>query len=138
VRPTILTLVILEPYARKLARQGWLSALRDKQIGMALAAIHREPEKVWTVGSLAKEVGMSRSGFSARFTNLVGESAMRYLTQLRMQLARVQLLETSDSLSVLADRLGYQSEAAFCRAFKREFGKPPGSVRLDATPLLLP
>ncbi len=73
---------------------------------------------------------MSRSGFSARFSNLVGESAMRYLTQWRMQLARAQLQETSDTLSVLADRLGYQSEAAFCRAFKRVFGVSPGSVRL--------
>ena len=111
------------------AERGWLAALRDKHVGRALAAIHREPEKDWTVASLAKEVGMSRSGFSARFTNLVGESAKRYLTQWRMQLARIQLQETSDSLAVLADRFGYQSEAAFCRAFKRVFGVPPGSVR---------
>jgi len=116
------------------AERGWLAALRDNHVGKALAAIHREPEKDWTLASLAKEVGMSRSGFSARFTNLVGESAMRYLTQWRMQLARAQLQETSDSLSVLADRLGYQSEAAFCRAFKRVFGVPPGSVRHTATP----
>lgn len=115
------------------AERGWLAALRDHHVGRALAAIHREPEKEWTVASLAKEVGMSRSGFSARFTNLVGESAMRYLTQWRMQLARAQLQETSDPLSVLADRLGYQSEAAFCRAFKRVFGVPPGSVRHTAT-----
>lgn len=115
------------------ADRGWLAALRDDQVGRALAAIHREPEKDWTVALLAKEVGMSRSGFSARFTSLVGESAMRYLTQWRMQLARAQLLETSDSLSVLADRLGYQSEAAFSRAFKRVFGVPPGSLRHAAT-----
>lgn len=111
------------------ADQGWLAALRDKQVGRALAAIHREPEKDWTVDSLAKEVGMSRSGFSARFTNLVGESARRYLTHWRMQLARAQLIETSDTLAILADRHGYNSEAAFCRAFKREFGVSPGSVR---------
>ncbi len=103
--------------------------MRDNHIGKALAAIHREPEKDWSVASLAKEVGMSRSGFSARFTNLVGESAGRYLTQWRMQLARIQLQETSDSLAVLAERFGYQSEAAFSRAFKRIFGVPPGSVR---------
>lgn len=114
------------------AERGWLAALRDNQVGRALAIIHREPEKDWNVASLAKEIGMSRSGFSARFTNLVGESVMRYLTQWRMQLARAQLQETSDSLSVLADRLGYQSEAAFCRAFKRVFGVSPGSVRLTA------
>ena len=70
------------------ANQGWLAALRDAHAGKALAAIHREPAKDWTVASLAKEVGMSRSGFSARFTSLVGESAMRYLTMWRMQLAR--------------------------------------------------
>ena len=115
------------------ADRGWLAALRDDQVGRALAAIHREPEKDWSVALLAKEVGMSRSGFSARFTSLVGESAMRYLTEWRMQLARAQLLETSDSLSVLADRLGYQSEAAFSRAFKRVFGVPPGSLRHAAT-----
>ncbi len=113
--------------------RGWLAALRDKQIGRALAAIHREPEKDWTVTSLAKEVGMSRSGFSARFTNLVGDSAMRYLTSWRMQLARIRLLESSDSLAVLAEHFGYQSEAAFSRAFKREFGMPPGSARRTAT-----
>lgn len=114
------------------AEQGWLAALRDVQVGKALSAIHRAPEKEWSVASLAKEAGMSRSGFSARFTNLVGESAMRYLTHWRMQLAHARLQETSDSLTQLADRLGYQSEAAFCRAFKREFGVSPGSVRNNA------
>ena len=111
------------------AESGWLAALRDDQVGSALAAIHREPDKNWTVSLLAKEVGMSRSGFSARFTSMVGEPAMRYLTRWRMQLARLQLQETSEPLSILADRLGYKSEAAFCRAFKRVFGVAPGSVR---------
>lgn len=115
------------------ADRGWLAALRDKHVGRALAAIHRAPEKHWTVASFAKEVGMSRSGFSARFTNLVGVSAMHYVTQWRMQLACTQLQETSDPLSVLAQRLGYQSEAAFSRAFKRVFGVSPGSVRRVAT-----
>ncbi len=111
------------------ADRGWLAALRDEQVGRALTSIHRAPERDWTVASLAKEVGMSRSAFSARFTNLVGESAVRYLTQWRMRLARTHLRETSEPLSVLADRLGYQSEAAFCRAFKRVCGVPPGSIR---------
>jgi AraC-like DNA-binding protein len=111
------------------ANQGWLAALRDKQIGKALALIHREPVRGWSVDSLAKEVGMSRSGFSARFTNLVGDSVMRYLTQWRMRLARGQLLENGEPVAVVADRLGYQSEAAFCRAFKREFGLSPGAIR---------
>ena len=112
--------------------RGWLAALRDKQVGRALAAIHREPEKCWTVESLASLVGMSRSGFSARFTQLVGVSAKRYLTRWRMQLARARLQQTPDTLAVLADHLGYQSEAAFCRAFKREFGVPPGSLRQNS------
>ncbi len=111
------------------AESGWLAALRDRQVGSALAAIHREPDRNWTVATLAREVGMSRSGFSARFTSLVGEPAMRYLTRWRMQLARQHLLETTEPLAVLADRLGYKSEAAFSRAFKREFGAAPGSVR---------
>ena len=114
------------------ADRGWIAALRDKHVGSALAAIHRNPEKEWTLASLAKEVGMSRSGFSARFTHLVGDSAIQYLTRWRMKLARAQLQETSDSLSVIADRLGYQSEAAFSRAFKRVFDVPPGSVRHTA------
>ena len=111
--------------------RGWLAALRDKQVGRALAVMHREPEKDWTVAALAREVGMSRSGFSARFTDLVGESAMRYLTRWRMQLARIRLQESTDSLAALAERFGYQSEAAFSRAFKREFGVPPGQVRMQ-------
>ncbi len=119
-------------YSAPEEEQGWLAALRDRQIGKALVAIHREPEKNWTVASLAREVGMSRSGFSARFTHMVGRSAMRYLTHWRMHLARAQLEETSDGLSILANRFGYQSEAAFSKAFKREFGVPPGSVRYSA------
>ncbi len=113
------------------ANQGWLAALRDKHIGSALMAIHRAPEKNWTVDLLAKEVGLSRSGFSARFTELVGQSAMRYLTQWRMQLARAKLLENKISLAELAEQLGYQSEAAFARAFKRIMGIPPGNVKVE-------
>lgn len=72
---------------------------------------------------------MSRSAFSARFTQLVGEPVMRYLTRWRLRLARTHLREKSESLATLAHQVGYQSEAAFCRAFKREFGVPPGSLR---------
>jgi len=114
--------------------RGWLAALRDEQVGRALTSIHREPELEWTVALLAQEAGMSRSAFSARFTDLVGESAMQYLTRWRMQLARTHLRETSEPLSIIAGRLGYQSEAAFCRAFKRMFGVPPGSVRRADAP----
>ena len=114
------------------ADQGWLAALRDEQLGRALASIHREPGREWSVASLAREACMSRSAFSARFSAMVGESAMRYLTQWRMQLARVGLQESSEAVAHLASRLGYQSEAAFSRAFKRVFGSSPGSVRRSA------
>ncbi len=112
--------------------RGWLAAIRDKHVGRALAAIHRTPECNWTVEALAQEAGLSRSGFSARFTQLVGQSALQYVTEWRMQLARELLIDTSDPLAVLADRLGYQSEAVFSRAFKRVFGVSPGGVRKSA------
>ncbi|MDA4845640.1 AraC family transcriptional regulator [Hoeflea poritis] len=117
------------------ADQGWLAALRDGQIGRALAMIHRTPDRDWSVEGLAREVGMSRSAFSARFTELVGEPVMRYVTQWRMQLARTQILEGAVPLAALARQMGYQSEAAFSRAFKRMFGMPPGKVR-RAPPLV--
>lgn len=115
--------------------RGWLAALRDEQIGRALTSMHRAPERDWNLASLAEEARMSRSAFSARFTHLVGESAMRYLTGWRMRLARTRLRETSEPISALAHNLGYQSEAAFCRAFKRVFGVPPGSIRRERTAL---
>lgn len=111
------------------AHQGWLAALRDAQIGRALAAIHRSPGREWSVVSLAREAGMSRSAFAARFTALVGEPAMQYLAQWRMRLAHTHLRESDEPLSAVAHRFGYGSEAAFCRAFKRTFGVPPGRVR---------
>ncbi len=111
------------------ADHGWLAALRDAQVGRALNLMHRQPAQPWTVASLAQEVGMSRSAFSARFSQLVGQPVMHYLTQWRMRLARIQLRETTEPLSALASGVGYQSEAAFCRTFKRFFGLSPGKVR---------
>jgi len=111
------------------AEQGWLAALRDRQIGRALALIHRSPEQEWSVTALAQEACMSRSAFSARFTTMVGSSPGRYLTEWRMQIARTRLLDTSDPISAIASGLGYHSEAAFCRAFKRTFRISPGSIR---------
>jgi len=110
-------------------KTGWIAALHDRQIGRAMSLMHRQPEHDWQVESLALAIGMSRSGFSARFTSMVGESVKQYLTGLRMQLAHRELRETSDSLAKIAERVGYQSEPAFNRAFKREFGMPPGAVR---------
>jgi AraC-like DNA-binding protein len=111
------------------ARTGWLGALRDKQIGRAMALIHRDPGRSWTVASLATALGMSRSAFAARFSYLVGEPAMRYATRWKMHAAVMYLKEGDASLGELADRLGYESEAAFSRAFKRFIGVPPGAVR---------
>jgi AraC-like DNA-binding protein len=111
------------------AQTGWLGALKDKQIGRAIALIHRDPARQWTLASLADEVAMSRSAFAARFTELVGMPAMQYLAQWRMNMARMWLEETDPRLGDLASRLGYQSEAAFSRAFKRFAGVPPGAVR---------
>lgn len=110
-------------------RTGWLAALRDDQIGHALRLVHREPERPWSVGTLATEVAMSRSAFAARFADLVGETPMHYLARWRMHLALTRLREEGLTLAELASDLGYRSEAAFSRAFKRFMGVSPGSVR---------
>jgi AraC-like DNA-binding protein len=114
------------------ARTGWLGALQDAQIGRALALIHREPARAWTVASLAGELALSRSAFAARFTELAGEPAMQYVTRWRMQIAQDALETEGATVAELADRLGYKSEAAFARAFKRVIGVAPGSVRRGA------
>jgi AraC-like DNA-binding protein len=116
------------------ARQGWLGALQHEQIGRALLLVHREPARPWTVASLAQEVAMSRSAFAARFTELVGEPAMHYVARWRMHTARAWLEKEGVPLSELAARLGYRSEAAFSRAFKRFLGVSPGSVRRGGRP----
>jgi len=116
------------------AQTGWLAALRDKQIGRALALIHRDPAHAWTLESLASEVAMSRSAFAARFSELVGAPAMQYLLRWRMHLAATWLREQNTGLGELAGRLGYRSEAAFSRAFKRVVGISPGAARRDPAP----
>jgi AraC-like DNA-binding protein len=110
------------------AQRGWLGALRDPLIGRAISLIHRDPARDWTVASLAAELAMSRSAFAARFTELVDEPAMRYVTRWRMQVARTWLTEEGATVGDVAGRLGYQSEAAFSRAFKRTVGVSPGAV----------
>jgi AraC-like DNA-binding protein len=116
------------------ARTGWLGALQDPQIGRAISLIQREPARDWTVASLASELAMSRSAFAARFTELVGEPAMQYLTRWRMNVAFDALRDDGATVGELAARLGYRSEAAFARAFKRVVGVPPGAVRRGALP----
>lgn len=111
------------------AQTGWLGALQDKQIGHAIALLHREPARPWTIESLANEVAMSRSAFAARFTELVGEPAMHYVARWRMHVALTWLKEEDTAVSEMASRLGYESEAAFSRAFKRFIGLSPGAVR---------
>lgn len=114
------------------ARAGWLGALRDPQIGAALALIHSDPARAWTVAELAGELAMSRSAFAARFTELVGEPVVQYLTRWRMQVATEALREDGATVAELAGALGYRSEAAFARAFKRVVGVAPGAVKREA------
>jgi AraC-like DNA-binding protein len=111
------------------AQTGWLGALRDEHVGAAIAGIHADPAHDWTVASLADEATMSRSAFAARFTELVGESAMRYVTRWRMHVA-LELLRNGDStVAAAATEVGYDSEAAFSRAFKRVTGTTPRAAR---------
>ncbi|MBS1679379.1 MAG: AraC family transcriptional regulator [Actinobacteria bacterium] len=107
------------------AQSGWLGALRDERIGHALTLIHAEPARSWTVAALARDVAMSRSAFSARFTELVGVPVLRYLTEWRMRLARDRLETEGVTVAAVAAELGYGSEAAFSRAFKRVTGTAP-------------
>jgi AraC-like DNA-binding protein len=110
-------------------RLGWLGALGDPDIGRVLALIHRRAEEPWSVASLAKEVHLSRSVFAERFSRLVGMSPMQYVTRWRMYLASSWIREEHMSASEAAYRLGYSSEAAFSRAFKRHLQVPPGVFR---------
>ena len=110
-------------------RRGWLAGLRDPQIGRALAVLHARPAEAWTAESLALEVGMSRSVFAERFTSLVGQPPMHYLTLWRMQVAAQHLREGHGTVAQAAFEVGYESEAAFSRAFKRQFGASPGTWR---------
>ena len=114
------------------AQTGWLVALQDPQIGRALTLIHREPTQPWDVETLARAVGVSRSGLAARFAELVGETPMTYLRQWRCEVARNWLRNTDQTLSEIADQLGYESEASFSRAFKKTTGQTPGAVRREA------
>jgi AraC-like DNA-binding protein len=110
------------------ASVGWVGALRDQSISAALGLIHQSPEHKWTVKTLAEAVALSRSAFSARFAELVGEPPMTYLTRWRMFRA-TRLLKNELRIEAIAELLGYESEAAFRKAFKREIGMPPAQYR---------
>lgn len=108
---------------------GWLEALRDRRLGRVIAAIHREPARDWTVAALAAEMGASRSAFAERFQAVTGETPLRYVTGVRMRLAQRWLGQERQPIEAVAARLGYGSQAAFSRAFKRETGQAPGAAR---------
>jgi AraC-like DNA-binding protein len=109
--------------------KGWLAGVRDAHIGRALALLHGEPGRGWTVDELAREVALSRSALAERFAALVGEPPMQYLMRWRLALAAQTLRSRGETIARVAERSGYESEAAFTRAFKREFGMPPAAWR---------
>ncbi len=108
---------------------GWLAGLRDRFVGRALTLLHGRPAHAWTVEDLAREVGLSRSALAQRFTDLVGVPPMQYLARWRLQIAAQQLRSGEKQVAAVAEDVGYDSEAAFNRAFKREFGMPPATWR---------
>jgi AraC-like DNA-binding protein len=108
---------------------GWVSALRDPRLGGVISAVHRDPGRDWTVADLAAEMGSSRSIFAERFLAVTGLTPLRYLTELRMRLAAEWIGRDRMPIDVAAHRLGYGSQAAFSRAFKRINGHSPGSIR---------
>lgn len=110
-------------------RTGWLAGLRDPHVGRALAALHARPGLAWTIDALGHEAGLSRSALAERFTALVGEPPIQYLGRWRMQVAAGLLASTHDGIASIAARVGYASEAAFNRAFKKLVGVPPASWR---------
>lgn len=110
-------------------RTGWLAAARDPAVGRALAAIHREPEQAWSLANLAKQAGVSRSVFAERFSQLLGEAPLAYVARSRMEFGARLLEKTDDTVLQVALKVGYESEAAFNRAFKREFELPPARYR---------
>ena len=113
---------------------GWLAGLRDPLVGQALA-VHAGPTEEWTVERLARLVGVSRSVFAERFTEIVGRPPMQYLALWRMQLA-ARLLTEGGQVAAVAAAVGYESEAAFSRAFKKLVGQAPAAWRREAAPLL--
>ncbi|HEV7614244.1 MAG TPA: AraC family transcriptional regulator [Steroidobacteraceae bacterium] len=110
-------------------RTGWLAGLTDRIVGAALNALHTRPAHAWTLEELAHEADTSRSVLAERFQQLVGSSPMHYLTQWRMLLAANLLCRSNAPLTRIAEDVGYQTDTAFSRAFRREFGSPPAAWR---------
>ncbi|MEM8608293.1 MAG: AraC family transcriptional regulator [Myxococcota bacterium] len=127
-------LMLLDVMRRYMAQnpdfdRGLLAAMKDEQIAHTLTLIHENPRGRWSVDALGKQVGMSRSALAARFKTLLGMPPMQYVTRLRLQQACQLLRDTRMGIAEVADRVGYESEAAFSRAFKRVVGQPPATWR---------
>lgn len=114
-------------------RTGWLAAVADRIVGAALSALHKSPAQAWTVEELARVANTSRSVLAERFQQMVGSSPMQYLTTWRMMLAANLLSGSNAPLSRIAEDVGYQTDTAFIRAFRREFGSPPATWRRNQT-----
>ncbi len=114
------------------SQKGWLAGARDPEVGKALAMMHRHPARPWTIADLALESGVSRSVLAERFRHYLNEPPMSYLTRWRLQLGAQMLVSTSYSVAQIASEVGYESEPAFNRAFKREFESPPARFRSEA------
>jgi len=112
-------------------RTGWLAGVGDRIVGAALKELHVRPSHAWTVEELAREAGTSRSVLAERFQQLVGSSPMQYLTQWRMMLAANLLSRSNAPLARIAEDVGYQTDTAFSRAFRREYGAPPAAWRRE-------
>ena len=125
----LLFLEVVQQHLTDGGRRGWLGALNDPIAGAALAVLHAQPERTWTLESIAREIGTSRSVLAERFAAAVGLSPIRYLSAWRMELAAQRLEETTDTIGEIAASIGYDSEAAFNRAFKRHTGEPPAAWR---------
>jgi AraC-like DNA-binding protein len=123
----------LRRYVRGLpdGQTGWLAGARDAEVGKALTLLHHQPAHTWSVADLARQAGLSRTVLSERFRHFLGESPMAYLTRWRLQLGARALMATSQSVAQIGAEVGYESEAAFNRAFKREFGLPPARYRRE-------
>jgi AraC-like DNA-binding protein len=108
---------------------GWLAGMRDPLVGRVLSLLHDRPAEPWTLERLGEEAGISRSSLHERFVHFIGLPPMQYLTRWRMQVASGLLRDTGAKLALVSLAVGYESEAAFCRAFKREVGVSPGEWR---------
>jgi AraC-like DNA-binding protein len=127
----LLFIEVMRRYASRLSAsaKGWFGALKDPIVGRTLQCVHGDPARRWTVDDLARKAGTSRTVLAERFHALIGQAPMEYVTSWRMQLAADRIRNGRDSLSTIGAEVGYESEAAFNRAFKREKGVTPGRWR---------